>query len=271
MEKVRRVACINDLCGFGRCSLTTAIPILSVIGVQPCPIPTAVLSKHTGFQSYTFTDLSDNMSDFIKSLSDIAFDGIYSGFLGSADQIKMVQRLMKNHPDAVKIIDPVMGDHGRIYSTYTQGMCEGMKRLASMADIVTPNITEACILASEAYENENISDNKAAELAEKIISLGAKTVVITGISDGSTMTNLTYKRDGSTAKSSFKRTDMTFSGTGDIFASVLCGYVIKGMDVPSAAQKAGSFVASATRITLESGADTENGVEFERCLNLLMG
>lgn len=268
MGRIKRVACVNDMCGFGRCSLTAAIPILSVIGVQPCPVPTAILSKHTGFESFTFSDFTPQLPEYLCDLSGVEFDGIYSGFLGSAEQIMLVEGLLKARSGCVKLVDPVMGDNGRVYSTYTPQMCAEMRRLTALADIITPNVTEACILTSREYCGEDITADTAAEIASELSHGGRTAVVITGITSGGMMTNLTFERSCVTT-SSFERTECAYSGTGDIFASVLCGYVMLGCTVGEAARRAGEFVALATRLTLESGSAAADGVEFERCLHSL--
>lgn len=268
MGRIKRVACINDICGFGRCSLTTAIPILSVIGVQPCPVPTAILSKHTGFESFTFSDFTPQLPEYLSDLASVDFDGIYSGFLGSAEQIMIVEDMLRGHSGSIKLVDPVMGDNGKVYATYTKRMCAEMRRLTAAADIITPNITEACILTSSEYAGEDITADTASGLAEQLSHGGQTAVVITGITDGRMMTNLTYEK-GCVTTASFERTDCVYSGTGDIFASVLCGYVMQGCTVAEAAARAGEFVSLATRLTLEGGSETADGVEFERCLHTL--
>ena len=150
MEKYRqkKIAVINDMSGYGRCSLTVAIPILSAMGTQCCPVPTAILSNHTEFPVYFFDDYTDKMRDYIGKWKELGleFDAISSGFLGSAEQIAIVLDFVESfgNDHTRIIIDPVMGDHGKLYATYTEEMCEEMKQLVSYADIVTPNMTEAC-------------------------------------------------------------------------------------------------------------------------------
>ena len=152
-----RVAAIHDMSGFGRCSLTVAIPILSAMGVQCCPLPTAFLSTHTGgFEGFTFLDMTDEMSkvaDHWASLG-LTFQAVYSGFLGSERQIGVVEDFIRRFrgPDTVVVVDPVMGDYGRVYQTYTAAMCSGMARLAELADVITPNLTEAALLLGQPYE-----------------------------------------------------------------------------------------------------------------------
>ena len=153
-----RVAAIHDLSGFGRCSLTVAIPVLSAMGVQCCPLPTAVLSTHTGgFEGYTFRDLTEEMAAAAahwKAL-DLRFDAVYSGFLGSERQIGLVRQFLRDfrRPGTLAVVDPVMGDFGRVYETYTPAMCRRMADLTAEADVITPNLTEAALLLGVPYES----------------------------------------------------------------------------------------------------------------------
>ena len=174
MNKVKKIATINDLSGVGRCSLTAAIPVLSVLGVQCCPFPTAVLSCHTGFDKFTFLDITNEMVSYKKSWDNLGinFDCIYSGFLGSEKQIDIVLNFIKERKKTLVVVDPVMGDNGVIYDTFTESMCNKMKYLVSIANIVTPNLTEACILTGEKYDKYNTSDEKIIEIAKNISNMG---------------------------------------------------------------------------------------------------
>lgn len=266
---VPRVACINDLSGYGRCSLTTAISILSVLGVQACPVPTAILSKHTGFSKFYFKDLSDGMEEYLMDWDGIAFDGIYSGFLGSIEQIHYVEKFIKSTDcKSIIVIDPVMGDCGEVYSTYTAEMCNEMKRLVALADVITPNVTEACILTDTPYTGDEIPLIFAQDLSEKLLKIGAKSVVITGIRQRESILN--FSNDGETSIDRMKRVDKVFSGTGDMFASIVCGSIVKGCTLRNAVKRAGQFIYEVTTKTLESGADITEGVQFEPYLSSLL-
>ena len=190
LNKSVKVAAIHDLSGIGRCSLSVILPTLSALGIQVCPVPTAILSNHTGFGTYFFDDYTDKMTAYIENWEKLGlgFDCIYTGFLGSEKQIDIVEDFIKKSKDSMILVDPVMGDGGKIYSTYTKQMCEKMKKLVSLADVVTPNVTEACILAGEEYK-EKFTDDEVRVLAEKIHLLGAKQVVITGIHRGDKIAN----------------------------------------------------------------------------------
>ena len=196
MNKVKKVATINDLSGIGRCSLTAAIPVLSTLGVQCCPFPTAVLSSQTEFDKFTFLDITDEMvryKDTWKELG-IKFDCIYSGFLGSEKQIDIVLDFVLEKENALIVVDPVMGDNGMLYDTFTEEMCKKMWKLVSVADIVTPNLTEACILTGESYDKCGTNDGKVKEIAIKIANMGPEKVIITGVIRENKIYNYAYDK-----------------------------------------------------------------------------
>lgn len=268
-ENMKKVAAINDLSGFGRCSLTVALPIISSYGIQCCPLPTAVLSCHTGYETYFFDDYTDRMEKYFAEWQKLklAFDCIYTGFLGSDRQIDIVLRFVKNFKkeNTVLLVDPVMGDNGRIYSTYTHTMCEKMELLVSEADIITPNLTEACILSGSPY-NKDMTEKQIAKIAEKLYSRGAKNVVITGLHRGELLGNYIYDGNGEMLLSA--NVPNPFSGTGDVFASVLCASVVNGVNLRSAVKKSAEFVYKAARHSYERGGDIKDGVDFEYVLAL---
>ncbi|MCQ2418029.1 MAG: pyridoxamine kinase [Oscillospiraceae bacterium] len=273
-NRIPSVACINDISGYGRCSLTIALPVLSVMGIQACPVPTAVLSKHTGFEKYSFSDLTDGLEAYFESWSDLHFDWIYSGFLGSLGQIEVIRRFFhqqkQKNPRCRILLDPVMGDDGKRYTTYTQPLCDAMRALAAEADIITPNITEACILTGESYHGESLSLEEAKSLAEKLTAIGCKSAVITGIVQGQNIGNLTYE-NGQFSFSSVQKTECLYSGTGDLFASIACGALAHGKNLCEAAKIAGTFLSQVTKQTLESGTPPSEGVAFEPMLYQLGG
>lgn len=264
-----RVACINDLSGYGRCSLTTALPVLSVLGVQACPVPTAVLSKHTGFSGYAFTDLTDALPAYLKSWADLHFDMIYSGFLGAEGQMNVVRDFFltqkQQNPNCTILLDTVMGDDGRLYDTYTPSLCNAMRQLVAYADIITPNVTEACLLTDTPYHGEALHTAEAVQLARQLATLGCGAVVITGIVREDMICNMTYI-NGEYTFDTVHRTKCLFSGTGDLFASVLCAALARGSRLPDAVQTAGSFLSAVTQHTLQRGAPAEEGLLFEPLL-----
>lgn len=275
MNSIPTVACINDLSGYGRCSLSTAIPVLSVCGVQPCAAPTAVLSKHTGFPDYHFTDLSGTLDNFLSSWNDLEFDGIYTGFLGSQAQISIVERFINTHKNKQKkspvvLVDTVMGDNGKLYSTYTPQMCRQLKLLVSVADVITPNVTEACFLTDTQYVGDDISDEKCFEISRKLEELGAKSVVVTGIRRGDSVLNF-VSQSGVSDTYEVHRVNHIFSGTGDLFASVLMAMLIKGKSLSQAVVIAGEFVCKTTQHTLDISKNSFEGIVFEPFLSELGG
>ena len=267
-----RVAAIHDLSCFGRCSLTIALPVLSAMGCQCCPLPTALLSAHTGFTGSSFLDLTEEMQRIADHWARIGvrFDGIYSGFLGSAAQIGTVQQFITRfRGTGLVVIDPVLGDHGRAYRTCTPELCNGMRRLAESADIITPNLTEASLLLEQSYETIQAID--PAEIVRRLSLEGRRSVVLTGYSTGDGQTGaLCFDRaDGSIQAVQVQRVPRDFSGTGDLFTSVLTGAMVKGVPLIQAARTAADFVQSCAARTLAAGNTDGEGVDFEPLLGTL--
>ena len=267
-----RVAAIHDLSCFGRCSLTIALPVLSAMGCQCCPLPTALLSAHTGFTGGSFLDLTEEMQRIADHWAqiDIHFDGSYSGFLGSAAQIGTVQQFITRfRGTGLVVIDPVLGDHGQAYRTCTPELCNGMRRLAESADIITPNLTEASLLLEQSYETIQAID--PAEIVRRLSLEGRRSVVLTGYSTGDGQTGaLCFDRaDGSIQAVQVQRVPRDFSGTGDLFTSVLTGAMVKGVPLIQAARTAADFVQSCAARTLAAGNTDGEGVDFEPLLGTL--
>lgn len=268
-----RIAAIHDLSCFGRCSLTIALPVLSAMGCQCCPLPTALLSAHTGFPGNTFLDLTVEMGRIADhwAAMDLQFDAIYSGFLGSADQVDTVARFFDTFKksDTAVIVDPVMGDHGTAYRTCTPELCRGMRVLAENSDVITPNLTEAALLLDRPYEEIRQSD--AYEVVRRLSLGGRRSVVLTGYSSepGQTGT-LCFDRDSGESKAvQTPREPQDFSGTGDLFASVLAGGAARGVPLFQAAQAAADFVRDCIARTLAEGLTEQDGVDFEPLLGQL--
>lgn len=273
-----RVAAIHDMSGFGRCSLTVAIPILSAMGVQCCPLPTAFLSTHTGgFEGFTFLDMTDEIpkiSAHWKSLA-LDFQAIYSGFLGSERQIGMVADFIQDfrRADTVVVVDPVMGDHGQVYQTYTPAMCAGTIRLAEQADVITPNLTEAALLLGVPYAGLPSGEDGCREIVERLSLDGRRSVVLTGASAAPDLTGAICfdAKAGQTTAVQVRRVSREFLGTGDVFASVLTGALVKGIPLPDATRKAVEFVRACAERTAQIQLPLREGVEFEPLLGLLTG
>ena len=271
----KKIALINDVTGFGRCSVTVELPIISALKIQVCPLPTALLSVHTGFKNYFMDDFTDRMESYIDSWqkNNLTFDAVATGFLGSAAQIEIVRRFIKNFP-AVVIIDPVMGDHGKIYKSYTKEMCRRMRELLEFADLVTPNLTEACELLGTAYpEGGVVSDS---ELATMAANIAAKTrggrVVITGVTldldDGSNITNFIFDKGEINIVTS-RRLGGDRSGTGDAFFAVAAASWLNGESLLDATKKAADFVAKCIAHAEKLDLAWNWGLPFEEFLTEL--
>ena len=269
-----RVAAIHDMSGFGRCSLTVAIPVLSAMGVQCCPLPTAFLSTHTGgFQGYTFLDMTDEMPKVAAHWDGLGlrFDAIYSGFMGSQRQIAIVQDFIRTfrRDAAVRVVvDPVMGDHGRCYATYTPAMCAAMKDLAAEADVITPNLTEAAFLLDVPYESLGGGEGEYRACVEKLSQEGRRSVVLTGVSLEPGKTGAACF-DAATGRTEFIQTTFEtkeFHGTGDVFSSVLTGALVRGRTLPDAVADAAEFVRACAAHTAPQNLPAREGVDFEPLL-----
>ena len=276
MTKTPRVAAIHDMSGFGRCSLTVAIPVLSAMGVQCCPLPTAFLSTHTGgFQGFTFLDMTEEMprvAGHWKSLG-LTFSAIYSGFLGSERQIGIVADFIRDFrtPDTVVVVDPVMGDDGQAYQTYTPAMCGGMARLAEQADVITPNLTEAAFLLGRDYRELPTDGDGLRRVAEELSLDGKRSVALTGASLAPGKTGAMCF-DARTGRTEAVQTDFIahpLHGTGDVFASVLTGALVKGVPLVEAAGQAVDFIHACAVRTVEQDLPLREGVDFEPLLGLL--
>ena len=271
-----RVAAIHDLSGFGRCSLTVAIPILSAMGVQCCPLPTAFLSTHTGgFEGFTFLDMTDELpraAAHWKSLG-LDFQAVYSGFLGSERQIGIVADFIRDFRSAgtVAVVDPVMGDHGKVYQTYTPAMCAGMSRLTELADVITPNLTEAALLLGVPYGDLPGGEDGCREIVERLSLNGKRSVVLTGASTAPELIGAMCfdARTGQTEAVQTRRVPREFHGTGDVFTSVLTGALVRGDSLPQAARQAVDFVRACAERTAAAELPLREGVEFEPLLGLL--
>lgn len=278
---MKKAAVINDLSGFGKCSLTAAIPVLSALGVQCCPLATAVLTGQTGYPYYHCTDLTDMMPQYVDAWShnNVHFDAIYSGFLTGHRQIEYLLDLIAHfrENDTLLLVDPVMGDDGRMYDIYSDELLAGMRNLTRKADVITPNLTEACLLAgTDPAKATNYSDADsflafATETAETLRELadGSQDVVVTGVKYINEAAPLIYNiavTESGAYKSCSHMFDRSFSGTGDLFASVLCGCRMNGMTTAKAMELAGQFLYHSIEDTMQDHVLPEDGVHFERHL-----
>ncbi|MCH5277911.1 MAG: pyridoxamine kinase [Desulfovibrionaceae bacterium] len=273
---VLRVAAIHDLSGFGRASLTVAIPILSTMGIQVCPLPTAVLSSQTsGVEDFTFHDLTPQMGPALDHWQRLGlrFDAVYSGFLGNPVQVELVERCIREFlgPEGFAVVDPVLGDNGSLDPTQTPEMVAAMRRLAGKADIITPNFTESAFLLDEPWRPEATQD----ELKDRLIrlaALGPSAVIITSAPAPSPDATATVAYDRIQAR--FWRVEgpripAFYPGTGDIFASVLTGSLLQGDSLPVAVDRAVGFVVQGMRVTCGHTLPERDGVLLERVLGSL--
>lgn len=269
---IPRVAAVHDMCGYGKCSLTAAIPILSAAGCDVCPVPTALFSAHTKYKDFTMHDTTQILPAYLDAWrkEGVDLDGVYSGFLGSAQQVALIQRLYREYPHALRLVDPVMGDGGAMYPTYTAELCEAMGALADGADVLMPNLTEASILTKRDYPGRNLNDAAVNELLGSLLELGPKNVVLKGIdrADGMIRNFVASSSTGVAGKVEIAHAKLPYMihGTGDAFASALCGAVLAGRGLAESARIAGEFVRHAMESTRNQPHFEERGVSFE--LNL---
>jgi len=267
-DTIKKCAVINDLSGFGKCSLTASIPIISVMGSEVHPLPTAVLSNQTGYDSYKSLSLTDYMRDFMaewKKLN-VSFDAILTGFVTDSTQIDIINTFIDEFygNNTTLIVDPVMADNGHLYGGYTPEMCEQVKKLCYKADIITPNIAELAFIAEEKY-SENFDDIDS--YAKKLQKNGIKNIVVTGYKEDGLISNLVY--NGSEfGKASAKRIGGYYSGTGDILSSVMTGGVMRGMSLFDSVKLATDFISKVISDT--SVTNPNDGIHFEKYLGELV-
>ncbi len=266
----KKIAVINDLSGFGRCSLAVALPIISYLRVQCCPVPTSIFSNHTGFDHYFFDDYTNKMEEYISHWKrlELTFQGICSGFLGSVEQIEIVEHFFKEFKteQTIAIVDPIMGDYGKPYGTYTDEMCREMKKLVQYADILTPNLTEACLLTDRDYESFGDSNRELLDLAKELVEMGPSKVVITGVPQKSFLTNIIYEKGKEPKFIKRKKIGVNRSGTGDVFSAILSADAVNGVDFSKSVEKAADFIVRCIHRSMELDLPVTDGVCFEEVL-----
>lgn len=270
----KKVAAVHDISGFGRCALTIALPVLSACGIHCCPVPSAVLSAHTGFKGVTFRDLTDDIDPFIENWASIGvrLDGIYSGYLGSARQARQVMRLKElcGGEKTSLVVDPVMGDNGKAYAIVgNREFFDSIKSLCSDANIITPNLTECALLLGMEPDAYFDDENHVSEYMKRLSDMGPKKVVVTGMERGSQLGVGFY--DGEKESLGFiyhDRVPVSFPGTGDLFTSVLTGAVMGegGRSLENAVTEAAHFVRDCALYTYEQKSPPIEGVQFEKLL-----
>ena len=261
-----RVAAVHDLCGYGKCSLGVAIPVLSAAGCDVCPVPTSLFSAHTRFPKFYMHDTTSMLNDYLDAWQEegIDLDAIYSGFLGSAEQVDVIRRMYREYPKALRIVDPVMGDGGEKYPTYTDEMCEATKDLVDGADVLTPNLTEAHILTGIDYEGQNVSDEYVHGLMDALLEMGAKVVVIKGIARGDGLIrNYVAGQNVAFEEDTCELRPYMLHGTGDLYASALLAAIMAGRSLHDSVVFAGRFVYDSMGITPAQPDYEVRGISFE--------
>lgn len=273
LNKQKKIAVVNDITGFGRCSVAVALPIISAMKIQCCPLPTAILSAHTGFSSFFFDDYTPHMRDYINNWKELnlQFDGICTGFLGSKEQIDIVSDFLENFKtkDTIVVVDPVMGDNGKLYSTYTQEMCSEMKKLIKYADVITPNLTEACRLLDIPYPERECKPNELENIAKELCKKGPNNIVITGVQYNGNILNFIYETGKPYTIIETKKIGQDRPGTGDVFSSIVAGSIVKGLDIVAAVKKAIDFISKTIEYTNKIGTPIYDGICFEEYLSEL--
>lgn len=266
---IPRIAAVHDLCGYGKCSLGVAIPVLSAAGCDVCPVPTGLFSSHTAFPTFYMHDTTDMLTPYLDAWRDvnIDIDGVYSGFLGAPEQVDSIKRLYREYPKALRLVDPVMADHGKVYPTYTPELCEAMGTLAEGADILMPNLTEASIILGIDWPGPNIDDDKVRQMIDALLERGAKNVVLKGIERGDgKIRNFIAGQDVEFASTENEKLPYMLHGTGDLFASALLAAVMCEKSLLDATRFASDFVVDAMKITAHQPDYQNRGVSFEPLL-----
>lgn len=275
--KTKRVLAVHDLCSFGRCSLTAAIPVISAMGMQVCPLPTAFFSNNLTYGEFTFHDFTDKMTGFMDRWEKLGFryDAVYSGFLASVEQIEVVRdaaRCFASREESLVVVDPAMGDDGKLYPVFGPEYVDAMRTLVKEATLITPNFTEACFLLGESCGTAVPSSEALRAMTEKLAALGAKQVVITSVPAGENEIKVVSFDSvaGEYAERTTPRIPFTTCGTGDLFTSVVTGALLRGETLAAASALAMRFVSRVMEFTLASGSDPREGVIVEPCLKELL-
>ncbi len=291
---IPRVAAVHDLCGYGKCSLGIAIPVLSAAGIDVCAVPTSLFSAHTKFPVFHMHDTTPMLDAYLDAWAaeGVELDGVYSGFLGSASQVAAIRRIYREHARALRIVDPVMGDGGRKYPTYTDELCEATRALVDGADVLTPNLTEASILAGVPYRGKDVDDAYVADACRRLLDMGAKAVVLKGIvrsahdgraaekdrelaaasgdtepNDGLIRNYVATSDDPTPVEVASPLLPYMLHGTGDLFASGLVAAIYAERPLTQAVEFAGRLVTDAMRITPDQPDYRLRGVSFETVLS----
>ncbi len=282
---MKRIITIQDISCVGKCSLTVALPIISAMGVEACVLPTAVLSTHTAFKGFTFRDLTSDIKPICDHWKNekIHFDAIYTGYLGSFEQLDLMKQLIQDfgQNDTLTIVDPCMADNGNLYPGFTQDFAFAMAKLCGYANVIVPNLTEASFMLGIPYVASGYDEDYIVEILKKLADLGAEKVVLKGIEFTENQKSLTHVKgkigiaayEKSTNKISWyfhKKMPQSFHGTGDIFASVLTGALMRGLSLQKAYSLAADYVVESIKETLSHKDYNWYGVDFEAAMPYLI-
>lgn len=282
---MRKVAVIQDLSSFGKCSLTAALPVISVMGSQACPLPTAILSAQTEYPSFFYEDLTEKIPIFEDEWTklNVDFDGIHTGYITGEEQILHILHFLESFysEGTLLLVDPVMGDIGQAYINFNYQLLAEMKELVKQADVVTPNMTELCLLTGLSYDSL-LSYTEETDFLQAVQEAGQQLqqetnahIIITGIQPPAKQENARsignmYINANTSTYSFVHHNGKSYSGTGDLFAAVIMGSIMRGNNISAGIQLAETFLTAAIQDTDKAGTPTIEGINFERHLRLLL-
>ena len=273
---MKRIVTVQDVSCVGKCSLTVALPVISACGVETAVIPTAVLSTHTAFPSFTFRDLTDEITPVAENwkAAGIGFDAVYTGYLGSERQIALMERFIEDFRTDSNLIfvDPAMADNGKMYAGFAPAFADSMARLCAKADIIVPNLSEACFMLHRDYMPGGYSEDDIRALLRDLTGLGAKTAVLTGVSfEEGRIGVMAFDSIKNTYFSYFtEKVPQSFHGTGDVFSSACVGALMRGLSLEGALKTAANFTLASIKETVKNPVHNWYGVDFETALPLLL-
>ncbi len=264
----KRVAAIHDISCFGKCSITVALPLISAAGIETAVIPTAILSTHTaGFKDYTFRDLTEDIIPIAKHWKSegITVDAVYSGYLGSKEQVELVKNSIPymSNESTIFVADPVMADHGALYGGFAPDFPMEMKKLCAVADIITPNITEACLMTGTEYKAPPYTKEYIENLVAELAKITKGKIVLTGVAFDEDEMGAACYEEGKISYVFSKKVDAMYHGTGDIFTSALTSAILNGKSLADSAKLASDFTADCIKFTKENYPEMTYGVNFE--------
>ncbi len=273
---MKRIVTIQDISCVGKCSLTVALPVISACGVEASVIPTAVLSTHTAFNNFSFCDLTDEIEPVIEiwKKEKISFDAIYTGYLGSFRQIELMEKLFDDFrtEENIIFIDPVMGDHGKLYPGFSQEFADRMARLCSKADVIVPNLTEAAFMLREEYKENGYTEEYVRDILKKLAALGCKNAVLTGVSfeDGKVGVMAYNKENDRFSAYYTEKINASFHGTGDVFSSACVGALMRGLSLEGALKTAANYTVESIKASMRDKDNNWYGVNFEEAIPYLL-